>query len=156
MSLFFSEEECPVCFEPCRGHRLSPCNHSICESCMRKLNRNTCPLCRRVFETDSVPQQRMRVTFRPVFFRGQRFVLSDEEDGDGIRFEWSDGRRRFEDETSLLQHGDVITHIDGFEVQSVQWTASVFQRLMIQQREFSLLVRWRVGSTSLRDTLLIE
>ena len=41
---------CPICWELLhRPHRLDPCNHVFCESCLRRLVRArilTCPICR--------------------------------------------------------------------------------------------------------------
>ena len=39
------EEDCVVCFDPTTA-RTYPCAHAVCNQCMRKWDRLTCPRCR--------------------------------------------------------------------------------------------------------------
>ena len=120
--------ECPVCFES-TDHRLTPCGHVVCASCIQRWHKGTCPICRRLAENVKGNDSRLRVFFYPGLFKGRLIVFSQEEKG--VRFRWKWRTPEFvRTYPILLQQDDIITHIDGFEVEGVEQAASIFVRLM--------------------------
>lgn len=122
--------ECPVCFE-FTDHRLDPCGHLMCASCMQRWRKGTCPICRRLAENvkGNGNDSRLRVLFYPGMFKGRRIIFSEE--GEGVRFRWKWTTPEFVRAYPMfLQQDDIITHIDGFEVEGVERAALMFKRLM--------------------------
>ena len=131
-------DDCAVCFQ-LTAHR-TQCGHTVCASCIRRWPRRTCPLCRALVD-DSC---RLLVHFFPKRFNGLIFTLSQAPSG--VHFRWKHSPDRVgECDVGLLQEGDVITHINGVEVEGVESAASMFLREMVHQS-----IQCHVHRTSVR------
>ena len=162
------DDECPICFNDVGGHRLIPCNHRVCRECATRWlsEHDSCPLCRRdASPFDSEKRGRdhrglIEVVVHASHFRGRNFSMIDDTwQGEGVvRFVWEDDPEWLYVGSLHLQHGDRITHVDGFEVQNARWTFQVVQRAIRRNRIFRcyVVLEGRLcQAPSLRETLMV-
>ena len=105
-------QECCVCFEDTQ-HRLLPCNHDVCQTCLEKLwkmKKTLCPMCKQVIcqnNVYNVDKRNIIIRFENKAFAG--ITLRDMKDGVII----SKIQKYDSCYTSGLRVGQVITHING-------------------------------------------
>lgn len=81
---FPEEHQCPVCFDLyCEPHACYPCDHVLCEACLRRLGQNNinatqCPMCRQLI-MECIRKDDLRQTLKEIYPKEYRARLREQK-----------------------------------------------------------------------------
>ncbi len=66
--------ECPICYTN-RTNYTTECNHHFCRSCLKKWDKDSCPMCRRTITRPPYPNTRSQVLANYIIQRAARMLI---------------------------------------------------------------------------------